>query len=93
MKSRCRKNIPALTAFGSSVLLNAIAGLELALSKLRLEYLDLFLVHTPMGGQITDTCRALSEARDRGMVRAIGVSNFGIEQLQAMAAARLPGPG
>ena len=30
----------------------AVAGLEMALQKLRLGYLDLFLVHTPMGGQV-----------------------------------------
>ena len=33
----------------------AIAGLELALAKLQLEYIDLFLIHTPMGRDVTAT--------------------------------------
>jgi diketogulonate reductase-like aldo/keto reductase len=43
-----------------------------------LDYVDLYLIHWPNPGrdQFVEAWRALVEARERGWVRAIGVSNF-----------------
>jgi 2,5-diketo-D-gluconate reductase A len=46
-------------------------------------YVDLFLVHQPVAGW-QDLWRALEDAKDRGLVRAIGVSNFGIAELEQL---------
>lgn len=45
------------------------------LKKLGLDYLDLYLIHQPMG-DYTGAWRALEELYAEGVVRAIGVSNF-----------------
>ena len=47
-------------------------------------YVDLYLVHHPVAGW-QELWRALEEARDQGLVRSIGVSNFRPEQLDELA--------
>ncbi len=59
-----------------------LQAFETSLSKLNLEYIDLFLVHWPVKGKYKDTWRALEKVYKEGKVRAIGVSNFQIHHLQ-----------
>lgn len=72
----------------------AIASVEKSIKDLRLEHLDLVLIHWPDAWKpdgskerddsvtILDTYRALESLVDRGLVRYLGVSNFSLEQLQ-----------
>lgn len=53
----------------------AKAGLEQSLEKLGLDYLDLYLLHQPVG-DVLGAWKALEEAYQDGKVRAIGVANF-----------------
>ena len=53
----------------------AARSIDESLAKLRLDYVDLLLVHQPFGDYY-GTWRALEQAYRRGKVRAIGVSNF-----------------
>ena len=46
-----------------------------SLTKLQLEYLDLYLIHQPYG-DVYGSWRAMEELYQEGRVRAIGVSNF-----------------
>jgi diketogulonate reductase-like aldo/keto reductase len=48
---------------------------ETSLNKLKLEYLDLYLIHQPVGDYY-GSWRAMEELYKQGVVRAIGVSNF-----------------
>lgn len=59
-----------------------IAAYEESLSKLGLEYLDLFLIHWPVEGKYSEAWRALETLYKEGLVKAIGVSNFQIHHLE-----------
>lgn len=62
-----------------------IPSLKESLRKLRLEQLDLTLIHwpSPKGAvPVAESMAALLEARERGLTRAIGVSNFTIPLMQ-----------
>lgn len=50
-------------------------AVETSLKKLGLEYLDLYLIHQPMGDYI-GAYRAMEELYKNGEIRAIGVCNF-----------------
>ena len=74
----------------------ALQNLQLDLSQLGLAQIDLALIHGPCsnmthGGcthasdeQIRQTWLGLEDARDAGLARAIGVSNFAISDLNAL---------
>lgn len=53
----------------------AKAAIETSLKKLGLDYIDLYLIHQPMGDYI-GAYRAMEEAYKDGKLRAIGVCNF-----------------
>lgn len=53
----------------------AKAAIETSLHKLGLEYMDLYLIHQPMGDYI-GAYRAMEEAYKQGRLKAIGVCNF-----------------
>ncbi|HTI97486.1 MAG TPA: aldo/keto reductase [Dongiaceae bacterium] len=51
------------------------AAFERSLTRLQLDYLDLFLIHQPFG-DVYGEWRAMEELYQQGKIRAIGVSNF-----------------
>lgn len=53
---------------------------ENSLKRLQLDYLDLYLIHQPLG-DVYGTWRAMEELYKEGKVRAIGVSNFHPDRL------------
>ena len=59
--------------------------LDDSLKKLQTSYLDLWLIHWPTGEDVK-VWAALVEARDAGLVKDIGVSNFSLQQLDELAA-------
>jgi 2,5-diketo-D-gluconate reductase A len=65
---------------------NAMRGFDESIRKLRLDYLDLYLIHWPGGSdaQQVDTWKAFEQLRADGRVRSIGVSNFGITELRTL---------
>jgi 2,5-diketo-D-gluconate reductase B len=66
------------------------ASLEESLGKLRTDYVDLTLIHWPSPGAavpVAESMEALLAARDAGLTRAIGVSNFPIALLKEAIAA------
>lgn len=53
----------------------AKTAFERSLNKLRLDYLDLYLIHQPYG-DVYGAWRAMEELYRAGKIRAIGISNF-----------------
>jgi diketogulonate reductase-like aldo/keto reductase len=62
-----------------------VAELERSLERLGLERVDLYLVHWPKG-DATGPWPSMERALERGLTRAIGVSNYDVAQLEAVVA-------
>lgn len=60
-----------------------IAACERSLKRLRLDYLDAYLLHWPGSHPLEETMRALEDLVAMGKTRFIGVSNFDVEDLKA----------
>ena len=71
---------------------DARAALKESLAKLRVDAVDLYLVHSPKEGKVVKTWAELCKLRSEGFCKAVGVSNFSIEHLEGLAAAGLPVP-
>ena len=61
---------------------STIRAFETSLEKMQTSYLDLYLLHWPMGNLSLESWRAMEELYEKGKIRAIGVSNFLIHQLK-----------
>ncbi|MFO7568376.1 MAG: aldo/keto reductase [Smithellaceae bacterium] len=57
-----------------------------SLNRLKMDYVDLYLIHWPVSGLRNETWRALVKLQETGRVRAIGVSNFMIRHLDELLA-------
>jgi diketogulonate reductase-like aldo/keto reductase len=85
--------LPREDVFVTSKLRNGDQGYDSTLrayddtcARLGLEHLDLYLVHwpNPAAGRYADSWRALQRLHAEGRVRAVGVSNFLVEHLDAL---------
>lgn len=62
-----------------------IGSLKESLSKLKTDYVDLTLIHWPSPGNavsVAETMHALVEAKNLGLTREIGISNFTVALMQ-----------
>lgn len=82
--------IPREELFLTSKVWNDMQGYETtkqafyeSLEKLQTDYLDLYLIHWH-GPKVRETWQALEELYQEGKIKAIGVSNFSINHLEAM---------
>lgn len=56
---------------------------EIALEELKMKYLDLYLIHWPNKAvDMNKTLEEMGKLKDKGLIKAIGVSNFTIHQLE-----------
>lgn len=58
-----------------------VAELQRSLERLGVEYVDLYLIHWPLPGRVRSGWRAFEQLQERGLARAIGVSNFSASRL------------
>lgn len=66
----------------------AADGLQAALDRMKLDYVDLLLIHWPLPqrGQFVSTWQTFEQLKADGRARAIGVSNFTAAHLTVLAA-------
>jgi 2,5-diketo-D-gluconate reductase A len=60
--------------------------LDRSLERLGLEYVDLYLIHWPVPVRAKHGWPELERLRERGLARAVGVSNYGADRLEALVA-------
>lgn len=85
--------LPRSEIFVTTKLWNTDQGYEQALkafatsfAKLRIEYVDLYLIHWPVAGLRLDSWRALEKLHKEGLIKTIGVSNYMVNHLEELKA-------
>ena len=63
---------------------NTLNAFEKSLKLLKVEYIDLYLIHWPVSGLRNETWKALEKIYEGGKTRAIGVCNFTIRHLKEL---------
>ena len=61
---------------------SALKALDRSLALLKMEYVDLYLVHWPVPGKRDESWRALEKLKADGRAKSIGVSNYTVHHLQ-----------
>jgi 2,5-diketo-D-gluconate reductase A len=85
--------LPREEVFVTTKMLASAAGrarqsLDTSLRELRLDYVDLWLIHwPPAASALVSAWQAFLEAREAGLARAVGVSNFSLAQLDEVTRA------
>jgi len=66
-----------------------MASIEKSLANLKTDYVDVYMVHWPdVNTPFEETMRALDELVQQGKVRAVGISNFRLHQIEASVRTR-----
>src|SRR5690606_30530901 len=68
-----------------------LAACDASLARLGTDHLDVYLLHWRGATPLEETFRAFDDLRRAGKIRAFGVSNFGVDDLEE--AVRLVGEG
>lgn len=61
-----------------------VAACERSLGRLGLEYIDLYLLHWRGSHPLSETVAAFESLRERGLIRAWGVSNFDVDDMNEL---------
>ena len=65
-----------------------LAAIDASRARLQIDMIDLFYIHWPRTGQdMRPVMEGLETARQQGKIRAIGVSNFSVEQMEQVSEA------
>ena len=82
MASGVRKSVWRLLRPERATRARVIADCEYALKTLSVERIDLFQLHWPTPQPVVETATACAELIQAGKIRAVGVSNFSLAQLE-----------
>jgi diketogulonate reductase-like aldo/keto reductase len=70
----------------------AYRSAKASVRKTGLGYLDCMVIHAPSGGKLVETYDALLKLKADGLIRSVGVSNFGTKHIDALVAHDRPYP-
>jgi diketogulonate reductase-like aldo/keto reductase len=79
-----REEIFVTTKLWPTDFFNPEAGFEASLKRLDLDYVDLYLIHWPIPLMPQSVWQKLEKIYEQKLVRAIGVSNYGIDDLEKL---------
>ncbi|KIK97026.1 hypothetical protein PAXRUDRAFT_137191 [Paxillus rubicundulus Ve08.2h10] len=73
---------------------NVAKAIDKSLEECGLGYIDLYLIHGPLGGpqMRRESWEAIVEAQKEGKLKSIGISTFGVRHLQELSDTGLPDP-
>ena len=73
---------------------NAAKAINKSLKECGLGYIDLYLIHSPLGGpqMRRESWEAIAEAQKEGKLKSIGISNFGVRHMEELLGKGLPDP-
>ena len=73
---------------------NAVRAIDKSLKECGLGYIDLYLIHSPLGGpqMRRESWEAIVEAQKEGKLKSIGISNFGVRHMEELLGKGLPDP-
>ena len=63
---------------------DTLKAFQKSLKRLKMSYLDLYLIHWPVSGLRIETWKALEKIYQEGQARAIGISNFTIQHIEEL---------
>ncbi|XP_028414325.1 uncharacterized protein LOC114537488 isoform X1 [Dendronephthya gigantea] len=61
-----------------------LKAFDSSLKRLNMDYVDLYLMHRPVGDQLLETYDAFLTLKKKGLAKSIGVSNFNIAMLEGL---------
>lgn len=70
----------------------AIDVIEKSLKLMNIGYIDQYLLHAPQGGHVLECYDVLLEYQKKGLIKTVGVSNFGVGHLEAIKNSGRPLP-
>ena len=82
--------IDSVTPVRSATHAQVIAECDASLKRLGIDHIDLLQLHWPVDQPIAETASACQELLDAGKIRAIGVSNYNVAQLEEWVATGVP---
>jgi methylglyoxal/glyoxal reductase len=69
-----------------------LAAMDKSYDALDIGPIDMYLIHSPFRGKLIETWDAILYYQQKGHIKSVGVSNFGIEHLQAIKDSGRPLP-
>ena len=69
-----------------------LRSFQQSLQRLMVDYIDLYLIHAPQGGHVLEAYDLMLELKSQGRIRSVGVSNFGVQHLEAIRKSGRPLP-